>query len=225
VRIDQADQQGTDNPAGYANATPLVCQIDAFNEIVPTASLQHIPYLRPQAGKAAVIMDPQPGDKALAVFLNRDSSVVRTETKRPVQPGSFREHALGDAYLINGFLGETPEIWLQLDPVSGDISLSTKAANIDISCRESGDIDIKTGAGTIRIEATDTVTTKSPRIILDGDVLITGNLAVEGETTGHGGGPARFSNGIRATRRARSVPVCEGRALQASTATITATAS
>jgi phage baseplate assembly protein gpV len=196
VSIDGADQAGTDGPAGYAAATPLVCPVDGFNEALPPTSIPKMPFFRPQAGKAAIVMDPQPGDKAILVAMKRDSSGVASGKGDPVQPGSFRTFDQADGYLINGFLGEAPEIWLHLNPVSGDISLSTKAAHVEISCRESGDIEIKTAAGSIVITATDTVTVKAPGIILDGDVRITGNLTVEGKSHGRGGGPAVFSNGI-----------------------------
>lgn len=187
VSIDGADQTGTGGAAGYASATPLVCQTDAFDNALQPASIPRMPFLRPQAGKAAIVMDPQPGDKAVAVFLKRDSSGVVTGKGEPVQPASFRVFDQADGYLINGFLGEAPEIWLHLNPVTGDISLSTKAASIDISCRESGDIEIKTGAGNVTVTATDTGTVKAPQIILDGNVRVTGNLTVDGVSTGSGG--------------------------------------
>lgn len=196
VSIDGADQTGSEGPAGYAAATPLVCQTDGFNNTLPPASLPKLPFYRPQAGKAAIIMDPQPGDKAVAVFLKRDSSGVATGKNEPVQPASFRVFDQADGYLFNGFLGETPEIWLHLNPVTGDISLSTKAADIDISCRESGDIDIQTGAGNITVTATDTGTVKAPQIILDGNVTITGNLIVTGISEGPGGGAFETRGGI-----------------------------
>lgn len=187
VSIDGADQNGTDGPGGYASATPLVCPIDGFNNALPSTAIPQMPFFRPQAGKAAIVMDPQPGDKAIAVFMKRDSSGVVSGQGGTVQPASFRSFDQADGYLINGFLGEAPEIWLKLDPVSGDISLSTKAANIDISCRESGDIAIRTKSGNITIEASgpsDTITLKATNIILDGNV------------TGRGGGRAQLSNGI-----------------------------
>ena len=151
VTIDSADQAATGGAAGYASATPLVCETDAYGGILRPASIPQMPFYRPQAGKAAIVMDPQPGDKAVAVFMKRDSSIVKTGAKDSVHPGSFRYFDQADGYLFNGFLGEEPEIWLHLNPVSGDISLSTKAANIDISCRESGDIDVKTRAGNINV--------------------------------------------------------------------------
>lgn len=196
VSINGADQTGTDGAAGYAAATPLVCQTDAFDNTLPPASIPKMPFFRPQAGKAAIVMDPQPGDKAILIAMKRDSSGVTSGKGDPVQPASFRTFDQADGYLINGFLGEAPEIWLHLNPVTGDISLSTKAANIDISCRESGDIDIQTGAGNITVTATDTGTVKAPQIVLDGNVRITGNLTVEGISEGPGGGAFETRGGI-----------------------------
>lgn len=90
VSIDGADQTGTDGAAGYAAATPLVCQTDAFDNTLPPTSIPKMPFLRPQAGKAAIVMDPQPGDKAILVAMKRDSSGVASGKGDPVQPASFR---------------------------------------------------------------------------------------------------------------------------------------
>ena len=176
VSIDGADQAGTDGAAGYASATPLVNPLDGFNNALPTATIPKMPFLRPQAGKAAIVMDPQPGDKAVAVFMKRDSSGVASGKGDPVQPASFRTFDQADGYLINGFLGEAPEIWLHLNPVTGDISLSTKAANIDVSCRESGDILVKTGSGNVTIQAGNG---GEGTITLDGQVVVTRTIKVQ----------------------------------------------
>jgi|GEM_PF-1345208 len=180
VSVNSADQNSHGGPAGYAAATPLVCQTDGYNNILPTATLHRLPFLRPQAGKAAIIMDPQPGDKAVAVFAKRDSSGVATNTKEPVQPGSFRVFDQADGFLINGFLGDTPEIWLLLDPVSGNIELSTKAANVEISCREGGNIVIKTGSGNVTIEATQGVNITAPQVNVSGNMNVAGTLTADG---------------------------------------------
>ena len=176
VSIGSADQNKTDGPGGYASATPLVCQTDAYDNTLPPATLAKLPFLRPQAGKAAIVMDPQPGDKAIAVFMKRDSSGVAVGKNEPVQPASFRSFDQADGYLINGFLGDAPEIWLHLNPVSGDISLSTKVANIDISCRESGDIVVKTGSGNITVQAGNG---GEGTITLDGQVVVTRTIIVQ----------------------------------------------
>ena len=193
VSIDSADQPGADGAAGYAAATPLVCQTDAFNNTLPPASIPKMPYLRPQAGKAAIIMDPQPGDKAIAVFMKRDSSGVKSGSGDPVQPASFRTFDQADGFLINGFLGEKPEIWLRLDPVTGDISLSTKAANIDISCRQSGDINIKTGSGNVTLQAGGG---GEGTITLDGQVIVTRTLQIQNKNVE---AASRFAGGFNNT--------------------------
>lgn len=193
VSIDGADQTGTDGAAGYAAATPLVCQTDAFDNTLSPTSIPKMPFLRPQAGKAAIVMDPQPGDKAILVAMKRDSSGVTSGRGDPVQPASFRTFDQADGYLINGFLGEAPEIWLHLNPVTGDISLSTKAANIDISCRESGDIDIKTGAGNVTVQAGND---GEGTITLDGRVVITRTIQVQNKNNEE---PSQFTGGFENT--------------------------
>jgi hypothetical protein len=197
VSINSSDAQGKASAGGRAKATPMVSQTDGWGNALPTTPLPALPFYRPQAGKAAIIMEPQPGDKALAVFVKRDSSGLAVGKNEASPPGSHRIFDQADGFLINGILGEAPELWLQLDPASGKISLSTKAAKIDISCRESGDIDISTGAGNMTLTATGELIIKCPQITLDGNVRITGSLATEGESTGPGGGPAVFSSGIR----------------------------
>lgn len=176
VSIGEADDQGTTSTGGRAAATPLVSQTDGFNNAIPTTEISGLPFWRPQAGKAAILMKPQPGDKAIAVFMKRDSSGVGVETSEAVPPKSFRNFDQADGVLINGVLGVAPEIWLLLDPETGKIELSTKAANLDITCRESGDILVKTGAGNITIQAGNG---GEGTITLDGQVVVTRNIIVQ----------------------------------------------
>lgn len=176
VTIGAADDQGNTSTGGYAAATPIVAQTDGFNNAIPTTEIPKLPVWRPQAGKAAILMKPQPGDKAIAVFMKRDSSGIGVETKSSIPPGSFRNFDQADGVLINGVLGEAPEIWLLLDPETGKIELSTKAANLDIECREEGDILIKTGSGDITIQAG---SGGGGTITLDGQVVVTRNIIVQ----------------------------------------------
>jgi hypothetical protein len=125
--------------------------------------------------------------------MKRDSSGVASGKGEAVQPGSFRTFDQADGYLINGFLGEAPEIWLHLNPVTGDISLSTKAANINISCRESGDIDIKTGAGNVAIQAGNG---GEGTITLDGHVVVTRTIQVQNKNSEE---PSQFTGGFENT--------------------------
>jgi phage baseplate assembly protein gpV len=193
VSIDTASQTGPEGPAGYASATPLVCLTDCFDNTLPPASIPKMPFFRPQAGKAAIVMDPQPGDKAVAVFMKRDSSGLAPGQKEPVQPGSYRTFDQADGWLFNGFLGEAPEIWLHLNPVTGDISLSTKAANVDISCRESGDILVKTGSGNITLQAGQG---GEGTITLDGQVVVSRTIRIRNKNSE---AASEFSGGFENT--------------------------
>ena len=192
MAINSADAQGKTSPGGRAKATPLIAQTDGWGNSLPTTAIPNLPFYRPQAGKAAIIMEPQPGDKAIAVFTKRDSSALAVGKNEAAPPATHRAFDQADGFLINGILGVEPEIWLRLDPASGEISLSTKAANLEITCRESGDIDIKTGAGKFNIEATAESTIKAPSIILDGNVRITGTLTVDNGS----GGQNRMTGGF-----------------------------
>ena len=196
VRVDESEPQGNTSKGAKLKATPLVKQVDGFEKTIDSTQSPKAWFYRPQAGKAAIIMEPQPGDKAIALFTKRDSSGLEVGKNDPVQPGSHRNFDQADAFLINGFLGVEPKIWLMLDPASGNIELSTESANVEISCRDSGDLDIKTGSGKFTITGTEESTIKMPDLILDGNVRITGNLSVDGESTGAAGGPAIFRNGI-----------------------------
>lgn len=193
VIIGEADDQGNTSTGGYSAATPIVSQTDGFNNSILTTEIPKLPVWRPQAGKAAILMKPQPGDKAIAVFMKRDSSGIGVGTKSSIPPGSFRNFDQADGVLINGVLGEAPEIWLLLDPETGKIELSTKSANIDIECREEGNILIKTGSGNITIQAGGG---GEGTIILDGQVVVTRNLIIQNKNNE---GQSQMSGGFNNT--------------------------
>ena len=72
-----AVQEGDTNAAGYVDARPLVAQIDAWDNSLPMAVIHHLPYLRLQAGRAAVVLDPVLGDIGLAVPSTGDGTRKR----------------------------------------------------------------------------------------------------------------------------------------------------
>jgi len=199
VMIKSADDQGPQSQGGRASAIPLVSQTDGFNNALPVTEIFGLPFYRPQAGKAAILMRPQPGDKAVMVCAKRDSSGVDVGAKDAVPPGSYRIFDQADGFLVNGFLGQEPEIWLLLDPETGDIELSTKTAKIGITCRESGDIEVSTAAGMFTISGTLPSTIAAPLITLQGNVMITGGLTVAGPTMGAGGAPLKLQGGMENT--------------------------
>jgi hypothetical protein len=203
---------GADSLGGYVDVMPLVCQIDNFHNTLSPYTLYHLPYSRIQGGIAALVIDPQPGDIGLAVFAKRDSSRVKPGQAEPVGPGSFRCFDQADGFYIGGFLNKAPESWLEIDPVSGDISLSTKTANVDISCRESGNIEINAKSGNVSLKGSQAINIVAPLINLWGKVNVNGSLIADGVNInshihievepGHGeSGPSKGSGAETAAER------------------------
>lgn len=190
VQVESAEQEGPDTSPGMVQVSPLVAQTDGEGNAIPVTTWPSIPHVRMQAGVAGIVMKPQPGDKGIAIIQKRDGSGVRPGKTEASTPGSFRSMDAADSVFLPGVYGLPLEVWLMLDPETGDIELSTKSARISIACRESGDIDISTGAGNVSITATDRVVIKAPDITLDGDVTITGRAR------GRNGGRAVFGSGI-----------------------------
>lgn len=114
VRVD-AVYGGGPEPTGYVDVTPLVCQRDACDNVIPSHTIYHVPYARMQGGIAALITDPAPGDLGVAVFAQQDISLISQGDPEPVQPGSFRSFNQADAIYLGGILNKKPEIWLELD--------------------------------------------------------------------------------------------------------------
>ena len=113
VRVD-AVRPGKTGAVGRLDATPLVAQRDAFGSTLAPQRMYDLPYARIQGGKAALILDPTPGDIGIAVFAQQDISLVGGEGNSPVQSGSFRSFDMADGMYIGGILNGSPDIWLEL---------------------------------------------------------------------------------------------------------------
>lgn len=124
VRVDSCTKPGVGGAAGYVSATPLVQQRGADGKALQPVSLPQLPYYRVQAGTAAVVLDPQPGDIGLAVFSQQDASNVKEGTSEPVQAGSFRCFDMSDGFYCCSVLGAgAPETYVYLDPEKGEVTV------------------------------------------------------------------------------------------------------
>jgi phage baseplate assembly protein gpV len=196
VRVDKViSAESAGGPAGWVSATALVCQLDGWDQVVEPVFIPRLPYLRLQSGKAAIVMDPQVGDVGLAVFADRDSSLLEQgrHNPRPKQPGTFRRFSKSDGFYIGGFLGQTPETFIELDPearhirIHGPEKVTVECRNAEVNAGES--VEISTQRACLSAPKGTTI---------NGDVLINGSIAWTGEAMGDGlGGPTRFRNGIR----------------------------
>lgn len=119
-----AVQAGDTNAAGYVDARPLVAQIDAWGNSLPMATIHHLPYFRLQSGRAAVVLDPVPGDIGLAVFAQSDCSNLKQGATQTVQPNSWRKFDQADGFYVGGFLNKSVDTFVRL---AQDGSITIKA--------------------------------------------------------------------------------------------------
>lgn len=152
---------GTGGAAGYVDIKPLVCQTDAFGNVLAPAVIYHVPYFRLQAGVAVVVIDPVPGDIGIGVFSQSDASTLAQGATQPVQPGSWRCYNQADAFYVGGFLNKAPSVWLEL-----------------------------TQAGVVNIKAAGGVNIDAPNVNITGDMTSGGisylnhtHTGVHGETS------------------------------------------
>lgn len=114
VRVDSCTAPGPGGPAGSVSATPLVAQTDAQGNKLPMASIPSLPFMRYQAGKAAIILDPVAGDQGVAVFFKNDSTTVGAGTTEPQRPGSTRSFSQSDGAYIPGVQNQAPTVWIEI---------------------------------------------------------------------------------------------------------------
>jgi hypothetical protein len=114
------------NPVGFVDVQPLVNLQDSQGNTSQRGETFNLPYFRLQGGKNAVICDPEVGDIGLAIFADRDISVVKN-TKKISPPGSYRRNSLSDGLYIGGFLNAAPEQFVQFK--TDGITITDKNAN------------------------------------------------------------------------------------------------
>ena len=115
VEVIACTSDGALAPAGRVSVQPMVNQVDGNGNSVPHGIINGLLYFRLQGGANAIIMDPVPGDKGLAVFCDRDISVVKATGARG-NPGSWRMFDMADGFYMDGGLNGAPVNYLQFAP-------------------------------------------------------------------------------------------------------------
>ena len=157
---------GTNGAAGYVDIKPLVCQTDSFGNALAPAVIYHVPYFRLQAGVAAVVIDPVPGDIGLAIIAQSDASALSQGATQPVQPGSWRCYSQADSFYVGGFLNKSPSVWIELTQ-NGQINI--KAPNgITIDTPTINMVGESSGGGR--------------SVNIDANVIITGDMTSGGKS-------------------------------------------
>ena len=111
VTVVAVTNSGGASKVGYVNIQPLVGQTDGQGNVTPHGIIYNVPYLRIQGGTNAVILDPEVGDIGMAVFADRDISVVKsTQSSNPngqsSPAGSKRRHHLSDAVYLHTIISQ-----------------------------------------------------------------------------------------------------------------------
>lgn len=99
------------SPVGMVTVKPMVHQVQADGVVMPHNKIYNLPYFRLQGGVNAVVIDPVVGDIGMAIFADRDISVVK-ETRQAGAPGSKRRNHFSDGLYVGGFLNGTPSQYL-----------------------------------------------------------------------------------------------------------------
>lgn len=123
---------------------PLTMLIDAQNNAYERGVINNIPFFRLQGGINGIICDPQVGDIGLAVFCERDISMVkRNKVQSP--PSSKRQYDLNDAVYIGGFLNNTPQQYIQFTDTGVNIKTIGDVNINGMVIKKDGTIVMKNG--------------------------------------------------------------------------------
>ena len=113
VKVIACSNDGGVSPVGTVDVQILVNQISGQKVATPHVTMYGLPYLRIQGGVNAVIIDPQPGDIGIAVFVSRDLTNVKS-TKA-------QAHDFADGMYLGGLLNGVPTQYVQFG--SGGVTI------------------------------------------------------------------------------------------------------
>lgn len=155
---------------------------------IPQVPVYGISYFRLQAGKNAIIIDPQVGDIGVYACADRDISRI-VATKKASIPATNRKDSPSDAIYFGSVLGDVPNQFIE---IKDDGIHITTPNDITATCKDmvvnaSGDVNIK--AVNVKIDASSNVDVTASKINLNSTVyandVIISSISVGSHT--HGG--------------------------------------
>lgn len=153
-------------------AQPLICQIDANGNALPSPKLVEIPHYRVQAGTGAFVVNPHVGDIGVFVCAKRDISNIKNGVTDPQTPASFRSFDLADSIMIATIHTGTASTYVYIDPDSGTIEIKAPSS-------------LTVNTATATINASGSTSINSPETTISGHVTIKGGLSVSGGEGAH----------------------------------------
>ena len=166
AKIISVSTKGTEGTK-TVTAQPLICQIDANGNALPSPKLVEIPHYRVQAGTGALVINPHVGDIGVFVCAKRDISKIKNGVNDPQTPASFRSFDLADSIMIATIHTETASTYIYIDPDNGTIEIKAPAS-----------LTINTESATINASGSTSI--NSPETTISGHVTIKGGLSVSG---------------------------------------------
>lgn len=173
VQVQACTNKDEISPVGTVDVIPMVNLLDGQGNATKHGTVYKLPYFRLQAGKSGIILDPQKGDIGLAVFADRDISVVK-RTKKISNPGSYRRFDMADGLYLGGFLNVTLTQYLRFkidddgNPVG--FELVDPAGNTIISTADGMTLTDKNSNSVVMNNDGMTITDKnSNTIVMDSD--------------------------------------------------------
>ena len=145
VTVTEVQEVGELAPVGMVTVSPMVHQTQANGTIIPHGNIYNLPYMRLQGGGNAVVVDPAAGDIGIAIFTDRDISIVK-DTRKPGPPGGKLRNHFSSGLYIGGFLNGTPRQYVHFkdDEINiraiSKIKISAPEVEIDGDLSVSGDV-------------------------------------------------------------------------------------
>ncbi|WWQ12957.1 baseplate assembly protein [Ralstonia phage PQ43W] len=156
---------------GFVDVQPLVLDVDTRGVVIQQSPAYNLPYLRYQGGSSAVILDPVMGDIGIALFCDRDISIVKANAA-PAAAGSARAHSSADGLYIGGVLNPDATQFVQFQPSGAGINITTP-----------GNLNLTAG-GTIHLQSTGTTTIDGAALVINAPTTF--NNTISGTKTGTG---------------------------------------
>lgn len=151
VQVQACTNNGELSPVGTVDVIPLVNMTDGLGKASEHGTLYKLPYSRVQGGINAIIIDPKKGDIGVAVFADRDISVVK-KTKKRSNPGTRRHHSMSDGIYLFGVLNAVPTQYVRfsddgieiVDKFGNKIQMTTNG--IKLTDKNSQVMEMKSGS-------------------------------------------------------------------------------
>lgn len=171
-RIDACSGKGSGSGSGTVSATQLTAQADASGKSLPMPSMTKLPYSRTQAGVAALIIEPVPGDIGVFTCCKQDISGIKQGTSEPVPAGSYRSFSQSDSVMVGAIHTKTPEVWIEIKQDKTVTIHAPKGVKIET------DETVEITAKKVGITA--------PEVGITGDVTVNGSIKSTGDMTAGG---------------------------------------